>query len=101
MTWLNEDITRLQRHHTRRMWSCPLRELSSQMLYKVLPKIMKHTSVQDKRGNFKLKSRTLMSRCPLREHTSQSLNNALPKIMEHALVPGEYDKCKYVYELVQ
>ena len=36
--WFNEDITRLQRHHARPMWSCLFREHSLQRLHNFLPK---------------------------------------------------------------
>ena len=53
VNWFNEDMPRFQWHHARPMWSCPLREHSCQMFRIFLPKIMKHTFVQDKCANFK------------------------------------------------
>ena len=50
--WFNEDITRLQPHHARPMWTCLFREHSLQRLHIFLTKIMNHTFVQDKCDDF-------------------------------------------------
>ena len=42
VNWFNEYMPRLQWHHARPVWSCPLRQHSCQRLHKFQPEIMNH-----------------------------------------------------------
>ena len=114
VNWFNEDMPRLQWHHARPMWSCPLREHSCQGYIYFSPKswitLLYRINVTNSNisanwfnldmPRFQWHLARLMWSCPLWEHSSQKLPIFLPKIMNHTFVQDKCDKFKYEYELV-